>query len=168
MVTLIIRNLGTEPLFSFLRDTYSNTFESVWECGNMINAVFIGTELALRTISEQTVTVVVQYYIDKNECEISAIAAGGGSGLLRIDWGSQSAAEDTFMKGIVDLAKTHLWDLSRKYPSRKGSACPHCGAFYIYKQEQVQDDGTVSCQNCLKIFFLGIDVKKESFEQKLV
>ncbi len=168
MNTLIIRNLDIEPVFSFLRDGYSNTFERVWKCDNMVNAVFIGAELALRTVSEQAITVVVQYYMDKNECEISVIAVGGGSGLLRIDWGSQSAAEDTFVKRIVGLAKTHGWDLSRKYPGRKGSRCPHCGAFYLYKQEHVHDNGTVSCQNCLKRFPLKMDSTIESYEKKLV
>lgn len=168
MVSLIIRNLDIEPVFSFLRDDYSNAFERVWKCDNMVNAVFIGTELALRTFSEQAITIVLQYYMDKNECEISVIAVGGGIGLLRIDWGSQSAAEDTFVKRIIDLAKKHGWDLSRKYPGRKGSRCPHCGAFYLYKQEHVQDNGTVSCQNCLKSFLLEMDRKIEAYEKKLV
>jgi uncharacterized protein (UPF0212 family) len=168
MVELKIKNLDIEPLLSFLRDSYSNIFERVWECGNTTNAVFIASELALRTFSEQTITVVVQYYLDNNECEISVIAAGGGSGLLRIDWGSQSAAEDTFVKKMMELAKTQGWDLVRKHHGRKGSGCPHCGAYYQYTEEHVQDDGTVVCQNCLKKFLLEVGVKIGSREEKLV
>ncbi|TFH08035.1 MAG: hypothetical protein E4H14_07250 [Candidatus Thorarchaeota archaeon] len=168
MVALIIRNLDIDPLIAFLRGDYSNAFEKVWECGNLVNAVFIRSELALRTISEQVIAIVVRYHKDDKECELSVIAAGGGSGLLRIDWGSQSAAENTFLEKMINLAKIHGWNLFRKNQGRQGSGCPHCGAFYSYNEEQVRDDGTVSCQNCLKIFRLEKGTKIESHEEKLV
>jgi len=39
------------------------------------------------------------------------------------------------------------------FPTAEGVRvkCPHCGARYIYKDEQRADDGRVHCQNCGKL-----------------
>jgi DNA-directed RNA polymerase subunit RPC12/RpoP len=166
--TYVIRNLEIEPLLTQLHQDYSNMYEKVWECGGMINGVFIQSELALRTISEQTITIILQYYTEKRECEVTVICSGGGEGFLRIDLGSQSAAEATFMKNLEMLARRHDWELSRKYPGRKGSGCPFCGAYYLYTEEKIQDDGSVVCQNCNRSFMLKNESKLKPHEDRLV
>ena len=166
--TLLIRNLDIEVLFELFREHYSNTFEKVWEGANTINAVFIGTEIAYRTASEQSTTVIVIYDIERNECEITAVTHGGGTGLLRIDWGSQSAAQNTFHKRLIELAKRHGWSVSRIHPPSASVKCPNCGASYKYNEDQIRLDGTVECQNCLKSFVLPERDKPKPTEERLV
>ena len=133
----------------------------------MVNGVFVKSELALRTMSEQAITVILQYYPEKRECEVTAICSGGGEGVLRIDFGSQSAAEATFLKNLEKLARRYDWRLSQKYPGRKGSGCPFCGAYYLYTEEKIQDDGSVVCQNCKRSFMLKNGSKLEPHEERL-
>ncbi|MFW9767460.1 MAG: hypothetical protein ACFFF9_00710 [Candidatus Thorarchaeota archaeon] len=168
MVTLVVRNIEIDSLLSLLREDYSDKLEKVWECGGMINAVFIRSELALRTMSEQTITIIVQHYVEINECEITVLSSGGGEGLLRIDFGSQAAAESTFLRKIEQLARLHGWELSRKYPGRKGSGCPFCNAYYLYSEKNIQDDGSVVCQNCNKSFMLDTGLKLGPREERIV
>jgi hypothetical protein len=168
VVTLVVRNLEIDSLLSLLREDYSDRLEKIWECGRMINAVFIRSELALRTMSEQTITIIVQHYVENNECEITVLSSGGGEGLLRIDFGSQAAAESTFLRKIEQFARLHGWELSRKYPGRKGSGCPFCNAYYLYSEKNIQDDGSVVCQNCSKSFMLDTGLKLKPREERIV
>jgi len=168
VVTLVVRNLEIDSLLSLLREDYSDKLEKVWECGGMINAVFIRSELALRTMSEQTITIIVQHYVESNECEITVLSSGGGEGLLRIDLGSQAAAESTFLRKIDQLARLHGWELSKKYPGRKGSGCPFCNAYYLYSEKNIQDDGSVVCQNCNRSFMLVTGSKLGPREERIV
>ncbi len=168
MVTIIIRNIEIDPLLSLLREDYSDRLEKVWESGGMVNAVFIRSELALRTMSEQTITIIVQHYIKARECEITVISSGGGDGILRIDLGSEAAAESAFLKKVEHLAKLHDWEVSRKYPGHKGSECPFCDAYYLYSEKSIQDDGSVVCQNCGKSFMLDTGTKLKPREERLV
>jgi DNA-directed RNA polymerase subunit RPC12/RpoP len=165
--TFVIRNLSIDPLLHLLHQDYSNKYEKEWECIGMVNGVFIQSELALRTMSEQTITIILQYYTEKRECEVTAICSGGGEGFLRIDLGSQSAAEATFLKNLETLARRYDWELSRKYPGRKGSGCPFCGAYYLYTEEKIQEDGSVVCQNCNRSFMLTEGSKLEPHEERL-
>ncbi len=155
MIVLTIDNAELEPILSFLQSNYSKVLAKVWENAGMTNAVFIQSELVLRTFSEQTITVVMQYYGDTHSCELTTVASGGGEGLLRISLGSQEAAESTFMERIKDFVRGHGWELNRKHPGFAGSECPYCSAFYMYKQSQVMEDGSVRCQNCDKSFLLN-------------
>ena len=168
MVTLVIRSIEIDPLLSLLRQDYSDKLEKVWESGRMINAVFIRSELAIRTMSEQTITIIVQHYKDDRECELTIISSGGGEGLLRIDFGSQAAAESTFLKKIEHLARIHGWELSRKYPGRKGAGCPFCDAYYLYLETHIQDDGSVVCQNCGKSLMLDAGSKLGPREERII
>ena len=168
MVMFVIRKMEIDILLSKLKESYSNKLEKVWESGDMINAVFIQSELAFRTVSEQIITIIVQYYRNLRECEITNICSGGGDGLLRIDFGSELAAESTFQKFLENLARTRMWELSRKYPDQKGLGCPFCGAFYIYNHDKMQDDGSILCQNCNRSFILEREAKWEPHEERLV
>jgi len=168
MITLVIRNFEMDPLFSLLRADYSDKLEKVWESGGMINAVFIRSELAIRTLSEQTITIIVQYYIEDRTCEITIISSGGGDGLLRIDFGAQAAAESTLLKKIENLSRIQGWELSKQYPGRKGCGCPFCDAYYLYLEKHIQDDGSVVCQNCNRSFMLNTGTKLEPREERIV
>jgi len=155
MLDLVISNADIETLLSFLQRDYSSVLAKVWESGGMINGVFVQSELVFRTFSEQTITVVMQYHTDTHSCDLTAVASGGGEGLLRISLGSQDAAESTFLERIMNLARSHGWDISRKHPGFAGTHCPYCGAYYMYKQSQVLEDGSVRCQNCDKSFLFA-------------
>jgi len=155
LIALTIGNAEIEQVLSFLHSDYSNVLAKVWESGDMTNAVFVQTEMAYRTVTEQTITIVMQYHTETHSCDLTAVASGGGSGLLRISLGSQDAAESTFLERIMNLARSHDWDLSRKHPGFAGSRCPYCGAYYLYDQSQVSEDGSVRCQNCDKSFLFA-------------
>ena len=168
MQTLVIRNLEIDILLSQLHDSYSDELEKVWESSDMINAVFIQSERAIRMYSEQSITIIVQYYKEKRECEVTVVCSGGGDGLLRINFGSETAAESTLLENLESLARRQGWELSPKYPGHKGSSCPFCSAFYLYRRNQVQDDGSVVCQNCNRSFMLNTGTKLEAREERIV
>jgi predicted Zn finger-like uncharacterized protein len=155
MTVFLIQNVQIDILLSLLKTEYSDKLEKVWESGGMINGVFIRSELVLRTMSEQSITVVLQHYTDKRECEVTVVSSGGGDGLLRIDLGSQAAAESTFKERLKELSRIHEWKLYEKRFDRAGTLrCPFCSACYVYAQSQVQPDNSVRCQNCNKSFTL--------------
>lgn len=153
MITFLIRNVQIDPLLSLLKDEYSDQLAKVWECGEMTNGVFIHTELAIRTMSDQAITIILQHYRGKHECEVTVVSSAGGQGLLHISLGSEIAAEATFRKRLEEISKIHEWKLFEKRSDRAGTMkCPFCGAFYVYMQNQVQSDNSVICQNCGKSF----------------
>lgn len=84
--------------------------------------------------------------------DVSGLA--GGDGLFRFDWGSQADAERTFTVRFKSLAEKHDWKWTIRKPEVKyrGAECPYCGAVYSYTEEHFNEDGTISCQNCLKQF----------------
>lgn len=167
MISLLVRSIEIDKLFSFLRTEYSDVLEKVWECGNITNGVFIRSELVARTISEQTVVVILQYYKEKRECELTVVSSGGGEGILRIDLGSQAAAESTFLERLRELCKINGWKL---YEERLGYIrieCPFCGAYYDYAQNRIQSDGSVTCQNCNKSFISDKRKPKEPYLTEL-
>ena len=166
MIELLIRDLDINVLLSFLQE-YAKDMKKVWQCGDMVNGVFVRSELALRTVSEQSITIVVRHSVEKAECELDAIATGGGTGLLRIDWGSTWAAESTLQEEILRLAGRHGWEVGRIHRATKGSECPFCGAYYAYSQDQVQKDGSVRCQNCNKMFPLATGNGSEDYFERL-
>jgi predicted Zn finger-like uncharacterized protein len=166
MIELVIRNLDIDVLLAFLQE-YAKDMKKVWQCGNMVNGVFVRSELALRTVSEQSITIVVRHSFEKAECELDALATGGGTGLLRIDWGAMGAAESSLQKEILRLAGLYGWEVGRIHKGTKGSGCPFCGAHYTYSQDQVQKDGSVRCQNCNKMFPLASGNRSEDYFERL-
>ncbi|NHI90540.1 MAG: hypothetical protein EAX87_13550 [Candidatus Thorarchaeota archaeon] len=149
---LLVKNLEIETLLSRLREDYSNIFEKVWKSEDFVSGVFIHSERVLRTVSEQSITIIVQHQITKRECEVIVVSSGGGGGLARIDFGSENAAESTFVDYLIALAREHGWEFHLKYPGHRGATCPFCHAFYFYKESKLQDDGSVVCQNCNRSF----------------
>jgi len=55
----------------------------------------------------------------------------------------------------VVLEESHPLKDEFRGTAGKGTRCPHCGASYVYSEEQVAADGTVECQNCAKRFQTG-------------
>ena len=131
------------------------------------NAVFVGTEWAWNMI-EHTITVVIQYHIDRHECELTMVASGNARASpvgLRAR-GLEKNTESKFKSMIENLADHHGWEIEGRTPSLGGSKCPYCGAYYSYKKSQVLEDGSVKCQNCTRNFLLT--VAQESMDPKSV
>jgi hypothetical protein len=101
-------------------------------------------------MSEQAVVVIVEHDITANICKLQCLALAGGSGLLRISWGSHDAAESTFRDLIEGLAHKHGWqyEIIPIEIAFRGVKCPTCGSIYSYPKEKVLEDGSVRCQNC--------------------
>jgi hypothetical protein len=163
MISFLVQNVQIDILLSLLRAEYSDVLEKVWESGGMINGVFIRSELAMRTIADQTVTVILQYYKEKRECEVTVVSSGGGQGLLHWDLGSQAAAESTFKNRLEELSIIHGWIINEKQPGRISARCPFCGAYYVYTRSHLQSDNSVICQNCNKSFILDKSKIKELY-----
>ncbi len=154
MGILEVRNLDIEVLISFLNEDYSQTIKRVWRTSENIYGIFVRDEIAYRTMSEQIVLIVLEHDITNNFCRLDIVPAGGGTGVLRITWGSHDAAEKTFRKKMEALASQHGWHLEyreREFAVR-GEKCPFCGAIYSYPDELVATDGSVVCQNCARSF----------------
>ncbi|MBS3795732.1 MAG: hypothetical protein KGY80_12580 [Candidatus Thorarchaeota archaeon] len=149
-----ITDLDIEILLSFLDETYSDIMKRVWRTPDHIFAVFITDELVLRTFSEQAIYIIVEHDRQPNKCRLDVSGLAGGDGLFRFDWGSQADAERTFTVRFKSLAEKHDWKWTIRKPEVKyrGAECPYCGAVYSYTEEHFNEDGTVSCQNCLKQF----------------
>ncbi|MCF2137834.1 MAG: hypothetical protein K9W43_11435 [Candidatus Thorarchaeota archaeon] len=60
-------------------------------------------EYVLRTNSNQTIVIVVEYDLERNTGLVTISASGGKKGLLGLDWGSERAAEKTAEKRIREL-----------------------------------------------------------------
>ncbi len=168
METLVVRGLEIETLFASLREDYSSILQKIWGSGEFVNGVFIHSERVLRTMSEQSITIIVQHQKTRRECEVTVVCSGGGEGLLRIDFGSESGAESTFLNYLRNLAKVNGWRLDRKFPGLKGTTCPFCNAFYIYRENVVREDGSVVCQNCNRSFILAPKGGFDSHIEKVV
>ena len=74
--------------------------------GNNIIAVFVHDEYVLRTSSNQSITIIFEPGSRQGISRATVIASGGGEGLFGIDWGSESAAENTFVKRIKEVTKS--------------------------------------------------------------
>ena len=121
----------------------------------MTNAVFVGTEWAWRMV-EHTITIVMQYHMDRHECDLTAVASGNAraSPIGMRTRGLEKATESTFMERIENLAVRHGWEINGSSLGHVGSKCPYCGAYYSYKKSHVLEDGSVRCQNCDRSFLL--------------
>lgn len=87
----------------YLEKNYSKSYSKRWTVGDTIVAVFVHEEFVFRTSSNQTITVIYESAISQQKSRITVIASGGGQGLLGMDWGSQSAAEDTLERRIREM-----------------------------------------------------------------
>ncbi len=166
MYTEIIKNAEIEPLLTFLRSEYNNVLEKVWECADVTNAIFVGTEWAWNMI-EHTITVVMQYHPDRRECELTMVASGNARASpvgLRAR-GLENNTESKFTRMIENLADHHGWEIEGRAPTLGGSKCPYCGAFYSYKSSQVLEDGSVKCQNCNRGFLLTAAQESNALER---
>lgn len=150
MITLDIRGLDVDVLLESLSEEYSTALKRIWRSQNQVNAVFVRDELVIRTMSEQAVVVIVEHDVNANTCKVQCLALAGGSGLLRISWGSHDAAESTFRNHIKDLALKHGWrcEILPMEVAFREVKCPICRAIYSYPKEKVLKDGSVICQNC--------------------
>lgn len=157
LIALRIRGLDVAVLLESLSEKYSTALKRIWHGETQINAVFVRDELVLRTMSEQAVVVVLEHDITSNVCEVRCLATAGGSGFLRVSYGSHDAAESTFQKLVEQLALFRGWEYEVLPPESVGETarCPTCGATYSYPRDKILKDGTVRCQNCDKPFILG-------------
>jgi hypothetical protein len=125
-------------LLNFLKQNYSGVFNRVWREGTKTLAVFIHEEFVLRTSSNQTITVLVEYDEPDGHCRLTVVASGGRTGMLQLDWGSQSAAESTFLSAM-DRFQSGLNAVRIR--------CSTCGATYAYEPDRLKS-GKAKCQNC--------------------
>ena len=157
MYTVIIKNAEIEPLLTFLNSEYNNVLEKVWECADITNTVFVGTEWSWNMI-EHTITVVIQYHTDRRECEMTMVASGNAraSPIGMRARGLEKNTESKFTEMIENLADHHGWEIEGRTPTLGLSKCPYCGTYYSYKKTQVLEDGSVKCQNCNRNFLLTV------------
>ena len=100
MKTIEFDNEFNEQVLNFLRNNYGKKFARRWNLGNNTIAVFVHDEYVLRTSSNQSITIIFEPGSRQGTSRATVIASGGGEGLFGIDWGSESAAEKTFLKKI--------------------------------------------------------------------
>jgi hypothetical protein len=92
-----------ENIFSFLKANYSKVFSKSWIFNQIKLALFIHEEYVFRTGTYQTLTTIVEADPEFGTCTITAIGSGGGGGILNLDWGSESAGENTIIQWVGDL-----------------------------------------------------------------
>lgn len=104
-----IKELDIERLLFFLSRAYSKATKRIWKTPQHIYGVFISHELVVRTFSEQVIYILLEHNRETNSSCLHVSAIGGGQGILRLDWGSQSAAEKTFRERFERLARKYNW-----------------------------------------------------------
>ena len=166
MAIFQIYDLDIDTLLSFMKENYGGLIKRTWTTPENVYGVFLQDELVYRTMSEQVILIVLEHTIENNECRLEIIPAGGGSGLLHITWGSHEAAVNTFKDKFKKLATEGGWNWKfrekdyaysvKRYPHKQyaytGKKCPHCRAIYSYEKRDLNEDGTVECQNCARRF----------------
>jgi hypothetical protein len=95
----------SETVLNFLIRNYSKELSKRWNSGNNTVAVFVHEEYVMRTGSEQTITIVFEPS-GIGKCRITVIGSGGGKGIMGIDWGSESAAENTLIRRIEEITSS--------------------------------------------------------------
>ncbi|MHA1851549.1 MAG: DUF6054 family protein [Candidatus Thorarchaeota archaeon] len=96
-----------ESILRYLRRNYSKNFSNGWNYGNGTLAVFVHEEYVWRTSSNQTIVVIFKP-VRNLRSKITVICSGGRKGLLKFDWGSQSAAEKTLVKKIEEITSSRF------------------------------------------------------------
>jgi hypothetical protein len=93
-----------ERVLDFLRRNYGRVFGKVWRSGGSRIGVFIHEEFVFRTSTNQTLTTVFESMEGEGRSKITVIGSGGGEGVFGIDWGSESAGENTIASRIRQIA----------------------------------------------------------------
>ena len=93
----------SQTVLNLLIRNYSKVLRKRWNSGKNTVAVFVHEEYVMRTGSDQTITVIFEPsgVIGKNRVTVGG--SGGGKGIMGMDWGSESAAEDTLIKRIKEI-----------------------------------------------------------------
>ncbi len=104
MKTIEVPREFMRKILDVLKRRYSTKFSRVWRNEGGIVALFIHEEFVYRTISYQTISVVVEQQSDREKCSIAVVASGGGGGMFNINWGSHDAAEITLINIIKLIA----------------------------------------------------------------
>ena len=97
-----------ETVLDFLNRHYSKELSKRWNSGKNTVAVFVHEEYVMRTGSEQTIIIVFEPSGVTGKSRITVIGSGGGKGIMGIDWGSESAAEDTLIKRINEITSSRI------------------------------------------------------------
>ena len=106
MKTIEFDNEFNEEVLNFLRNNYSKRFGRRWSLGNNTIAVFVHDEYVMRTSSSQSITVVFEPGSRQSTSRVTVIGSGGGEGLFGMDWGSESAAENTLLKKMREITRS--------------------------------------------------------------
>jgi len=93
----------SETVLNFLIRNYSKVLSKRWKSGKNTVAVFVHEEYVMRTGSDQTITIIFEPSAVNRKSRITVVASGGGKGIMSIDWGSESAAENTLIKRINEI-----------------------------------------------------------------
>ncbi len=103
MKTIEFDSEFSETVLNFLIRNYSKVLSKRWNSGKNTIAVFVHEEYVKRTGSDQTITIVFEPSGVIRRSRITVIGSGGGKGIMGMDWGSESAAEDTLIKRIKEI-----------------------------------------------------------------
>jgi hypothetical protein len=138
MQTVALDNVRIEKILDFLSRNYSRVIKKEWREGDKVRAVYLHQEFVLRTSSNQTIAVLVEYdkSVGKGMCTI--VGSGGGKGLFGFDWGSESAGERTVRNRIENLIKADE-KRGRRY-------CFNCDNWDDYEVKRGQTK--VICKTC--------------------
>jgi predicted Zn finger-like uncharacterized protein len=150
MITLSFRGLDANALIAHLSQEYSTVLKRIWRNEYQTIAVFARDE----TYFDQAILIVLEHEIKPNICKVECAAIGNAK-IIGSEEGSLGLdAESIFLKAMRELASRRGWELDLLDPQIvfRGIKCPHCGAVYSYRTEQVSDGYSVRCQNCDKPF----------------
>jgi hypothetical protein len=138
MQTVALERVRIGKLLGFLSRNYSRVYRKEWREGDKIFAVFVHQEYVLRTSSDQTLVILVEYNQSEERGLCTVVASGGGKGLFRFDWGSGSDGERTVRTRVENLIRTDEMR-SRLY-------CQNCDKWDDYEVSRGQTE--VICRTC--------------------
>jgi len=153
---VMIQSPDVEEVIKLLKRNHGADYSRIWKIDGRTIGVFSFERSGVLTSAGYVNLITLDHDRSSDECEVTVIGAGGG-------WQSLiSAAEigDPGAKPVADLvrlAEDRNWpiEVSKATIKSRGSECPKCHSSYVYRDDQKDVDGTVSCQNCGKPFTIS-------------
>jgi predicted Zn finger-like uncharacterized protein len=146
---VIIQCSDAEDIVRLLKKSHGADYSRIWRIDGRTIGVFSFERGGLVTYAGYVNLVTLDHDRSTELCDITIIGAGGGVPSILSLWEMDDSGIDA-VDDLVKLAKERNWPIETSVAEIKfrGTPCPKCSAAYVYSEDKIDADGTVSCQNC--------------------
>jgi len=101
---IVIKGNELDIIIDELKANINNYY--LYEEGSLY--IFITEKYFLRTMSDMTTTIILNYY-EEGSCDIEIISGGGTDGVT--DWGAESDRNNGISNFLKELSTKNKWDI---------------------------------------------------------